>query len=68
MVTATKARRTVAARGGPRLATIIETVLIWQERSRQRRQLMTLDQRMLRDVGLDRSAAEAEYRKAPWTP
>jgi uncharacterized protein YjiS (DUF1127 family) len=36
------------------------------ERSRQRRDLARLDDRMLRDVGVSRSAAFAETRKWFW--
>ncbi len=35
-------------------------------RSRQRRHLMTLDDRLLNDIGLSRGQAEAEYRKFFW--
>lgn len=45
---------------------LLDACMSWQERSRQRRDLMRLDDRMLRDIGVDRSQAEAEYRKAPW--
>lgn len=43
-----------------------ELLMEWQERSRQRHMLMSLDDRMLRDIGLTRPEAEAEYRKPPW--
>ena len=38
----------------------------WQEQSRQRRALLSLDDRMLRDIGVGRSAAAAEARKPFW--
>lgn len=38
----------------------------WQERARERRQLMTLDSRALADVAITRAEAEAEYGKMPW--
>jgi uncharacterized protein YjiS (DUF1127 family) len=41
-------------------------VLEWQERSRQRAMLATLDVHLLRDLGLTRAAAEVEYRKPFW--
>jgi uncharacterized protein YjiS (DUF1127 family) len=42
--------------------------LVWAERSRQRRGLGALDDRMLRDIGLSRSAAFAETQKWFWQP
>ena len=34
--------------------------------ARQRRRLKDLDDHMLRDIGVSRSQAEREARKAPW--
>lgn len=48
------------------LAYALETLLTWQERARQRRQLAELDPRILRDIGISRSDAEREYRKKFW--
>lgn len=58
--------RELAAALGSALVRGFELLLDWQERSRQRHILMGLDDHMLRDIGLSRSEAEAEYRKAPW--
>ncbi len=41
-------------------------VLTWQERARQRRDLAALDERMLRDVGLDRGDIWRETQKRFW--
>lgn len=45
---------------------VLDTLLTWQERERQRRQLMTLDNRILSDMGRSRSDAVAEYSKPFW--
>jgi uncharacterized protein YjiS (DUF1127 family) len=45
-----------------------DQVLMGLERSRQRRQLARLDARMLRDIGVSRSAAFGETRKWFWQP
>ncbi len=42
------------------------TVLDWQRRARERRMLLGLDARMLRDVGLTPADAEREARKPFW--
>ena len=44
----------------------VERVVVWQERTEQRRHLVGLDDRMLRDIGLNRSDVMREYMKAPW--
>ena len=44
----------------------LDTVLMWQERERQRRQLMSLDARILTDMGMSRADAVAEYDKPFW--
>jgi len=48
------------------LDSVFCTLLEWQERARQRRHLARLDDRLLKDVGLGRAEAEAEYRKPFW--
>ena len=48
------------------LDSVFCTLLVWQERARQRRHLARLDDRLLRDVGLGRAEAEAEYSKPFW--
>ncbi len=44
----------------------LNTVVQWQEREIQRRQLMTLDARILTDMGMSRADAVAEYEKPFW--
>lgn len=41
---------------------------VWRQRAEQRRQLALLDDRMLRDIGISRAAAEKEARKPFWRP
>ena len=38
----------------------------WHERSRQRRALLALDDRMLKDIGISRAEARQEGRKPFW--
>jgi uncharacterized protein YjiS (DUF1127 family) len=38
----------------------------WSERSRQRRALSYLDDRLLNDIGVTRPQAKAEAAKPPW--
>jgi uncharacterized protein YjiS (DUF1127 family) len=45
---------------------IIETLLIWQERARQRHHLASLDDRLLSDMGLSRADAERESAVPFW--
>ncbi len=47
-------------------ARALRTLLIWQERDRQRRALAQLDARMLNDVGLSRAGVDLELRKPFW--
>jgi uncharacterized protein YjiS (DUF1127 family) len=51
-------------RAGP--LRLVERLLGWQERSRQRAMLASLDAHLLRDLGLTRSEAEQEFRKPFW--
>ena len=45
---------------------IIGTVSLWHERARQRRRLLQLDDRMLRDIGVSRADAVREADKPFW--
>ena len=47
-------------------AVVIEDVLAWVERARQRRQLGELSDHMLKDIGLTRADVEAEVTKPFW--
>lgn len=42
--------------------------LAWTERTRERRQLGELDDRLLKDIGLTRSDVERECAKPFWRP
>jgi len=44
------------------------TLQVWYERNRQRRHLARLDDRLLRDIGLDRATVELEVMKPFWRP
>jgi uncharacterized protein YjiS (DUF1127 family) len=45
-----------------------EAALTWSERARQRRQLATFNDHMLRDIGVSRADAMAEIAKPFWRP
>ena len=45
---------------------IVRDVVEWNERSRQRKALADLDDRLLKDVGITRSAAAAEASQPFW--
>ncbi|WP_417516784.1 DUF1127 domain-containing protein [Minwuia sp.] len=42
------------------------TLHTWQQRANERAALDGLDDRLLRDIGLDRARAEKEVKKAFW--
>jgi uncharacterized protein YjiS (DUF1127 family) len=54
------------ASGGGGFASLIDRLLTWQERARSRRMLRELDDRMLHDIGIDRSVAEREGAMPFW--
>ena len=41
-------------------------LLVWQERANQRQALASLDDRMLKDIGLTRAEAQREIAKPFW--
>ncbi len=43
-------------------------VNLWYERHRQRQYLARLDERLLRDIGIERASAELEISKPFWRP
>ncbi len=51
---------------GPLIDRTAERLADWQLRRAGRRQLMGLDDRQLRDIGISRCDAEREYRKPFW--
>lgn len=50
------------------LAVALDRLFEWQERAAQRRALLALDDRLLKDVGLTRADVEQEIRKPFWLP
>ncbi len=57
----------VAARERPAIATrALALLFAWLERTRSRRQLGELDERMLADIGVDRATAHREADSAFW--
>lgn len=60
-------RRFGGWRFGSVLETVVETIYAWQCRADERRSLMSMDDRMLKDIGVSRSQAEEEARKPFWT-
>ena len=54
------------ARLGAALARLAERVIAWHERVRSRRILASYDDRMLRDIGIDRAAVENESTASFW--
>ncbi|HVI91860.1 MAG TPA: DUF1127 domain-containing protein [Dongiaceae bacterium] len=51
---------------GKMLIKSFETVLDWQARSRERRQLLGLSDQALKDIGVNRADAEFEGSKPSW--
>ena len=45
---------------------VFKTLVLWQRRREQRRYLLSLDDRLLRDIGLSRVEAEVEADKPFW--
>jgi uncharacterized protein YjiS (DUF1127 family) len=48
------------------IVSLVDQVMLWQERARSRRCLAALDDRMLRDIGIDRATAEREASQSFW--
>jgi uncharacterized protein YjiS (DUF1127 family) len=57
-------RRTAFA--APIITSLVDLFSTWLERVRERRQLHTLDDRMLKDIGLTRADVEYEAQKRFW--
>ncbi len=47
---------------------LLDVLFSWQERANQRHALTQLDDRLLRDVGLDRVDVDREVAKPFWAP
>ena len=52
----------------PWLWRTLKTLQLWFERSRQRRHLASLNDHMLKDIGLDRTDVSIEIEKPFWRP
>lgn len=48
------------------LIRVFDDLATWQERAAQRRRLLAMDDRMLRDIGVDSGAALSEAIKPFW--
>lgn len=48
------------------LISAFSMILAWMERARERRQLVSLNDTMLKDLGISRADAEREYPKPYW--
>ena len=59
-------RRRPAVSGLAAAAALVERVLAWQERLRQRHHLSGLDDRLLKDIGLSRADVAREADKPFW--
>ncbi len=53
---------------GQLLLRAVAMIDLWYERHRQRQYLARLDDRLLRDIGIDRATAELEIAKPFWRP
>jgi uncharacterized protein YjiS (DUF1127 family) len=47
---------------------LLSGLMTWYDRARQRRALLGLDERMLKDIGLTRVDIDIECRKPFWRP
>lgn len=51
-----------------RLVELFDVLLTWQQRAKDRRSLLELDDRLLRDIGLSRADILREAEKPFWRP
>ena len=49
-------------------ASVVRLLIVWRQRSQNRRALLQMDRRMLMDIGISAADAEKEARKPFWTP
>ncbi len=49
-----------------KLATAVDTLLVWQRRHRDRMHLMSMDDRLLRDIGISYADVDHEASKPFW--
>ncbi|CAN7625250.1 DUF1127 domain-containing protein [Bradyrhizobium sp. LjRoot220] len=50
------------------LGSIVATLRVWHHRRVARRELASLDERMIRDIGLDPAAVDYEVSQSFWRP
>jgi uncharacterized protein YjiS (DUF1127 family) len=62
----TQQRRPAIRRFGDALRDAVDALLLWQERRRQRHELGMLSDNLLKDIGVTRLDAAAEWNKWPW--
>jgi uncharacterized protein YjiS (DUF1127 family) len=62
------AARTAAKTAPGMVARAVETLMVWRDRARGRQMLGTLDEHMLRDIGINRAIASTEAEKPFWRP
>jgi uncharacterized protein YjiS (DUF1127 family) len=55
-----------ASRFATTIVAAVRMVVSWTERARQRRALLSLDEAMLKDIGLSRADVMREYDKPIW--
>jgi uncharacterized protein YjiS (DUF1127 family) len=55
-----------ASRFASGIVAVLRTLVGWAERARQRRALLSLDDWMLKDIGLSRADVLHEYAKPVW--
>lgn len=48
------------------VGSIVATLRVWRSRSAARRELASLDERMIRDIGLDRGTVDYEASQSFW--
>ena len=46
--------------------TVLDTLILWQERSNMRKHLVEMDDRMLKDIGISRADVRWEAAKPFW--
>ncbi len=63
-----QARRAVRSTIQALLIRLADRIASWHERARSRRALLALDDRLLRDIGIDRATAELEGSRSFWEP
>jgi uncharacterized protein YjiS (DUF1127 family) len=51
---------------GMSFSQLLDNILTWQQRHSERRYLLTLDQRMLKDIGLSQADIQQEAAKPFW--